>query len=75
MLGSVRLDNGTFGALLLLGHERGPCGVLKDLPDSLARLCTALEVLYSANLLADVRGLSCSSTGVARHEAVLVRSP
>jgi hypothetical protein len=54
-----RLQDQALLRLLLFPSEQGSsCSVLEYLPDTLVRLCRALEVLLGTNLLADILGLS-----------------
>lgn len=53
----VALQDNALLLLLLLGQERGACGVFENLTDTLICLCGTLKVLVGANLLANLLAL------------------
>jgi hypothetical protein len=50
----VALQDNALLLLLLLGQERGACGVFENLTDTLICLCRTLKVLVGTNLLANL---------------------
>jgi hypothetical protein len=63
----VALQDNALLLLLLLGQERGACGVFENLTDTLICLCGTLKVLVGANLLANLLALNIIVSQIPIH--------